>query len=442
MERLDTSLLSNILSRCKRPNPALARGLNVDDGNFVPFSSYRLVSKEWAAKSLQHLGTVKVLHKFEELDPSSLQRLLECAPHIKILDIAFPITTEPSKSNDNKVGSSKSGLDPPWEVVESPARDALLKLLTNHEWVEVRARHRACPFVQDLWANSKLQTLDMDVIDFPDRSQQQNKDVNLLIAALLHNTTLTSLTTSWDTFVSNRNFGNAVAAIGARGFTSSNHLCLLDTAIRGPYTEMLSILRALFPNLESISLPNWWPGVAGLSGRGFMAWPTLKTLAVGTVPSVAAILHEIENGQDTSIVEQGIVFPECADPEMHWGIHGYPRLPHVCRCITLIQHIGVETLVLNGVVMGTNFAWVRTALELFPSFKMLEVVLIIWGGSSREILRRGLEIRLLSENKDWTAIESVSQEATPFRELRNALDDSWAFNVVVDWPGKVREDSF
>jgi hypothetical protein len=205
---------------------------------------------------------------------------------------------------------------------------------------------------------------------------------------------------------------------------------------------MLSILRALFPNLESISLPNWWPGVAGLTGRGFMAWPTLKTLAVGTVPSVTAILHEIESGQDTSIVEQGIVFPECADPEMHSGIHGYPRLPHVRRSITLIQHTGVETLVLNGVVMGTKFAWVRTALELFHSLKMLEAVLIMWGGSSWEILRRGLEIRLLTENKHWTAIESVSHEATPFRELREALDDSWEFNVVVDWPGKVREDSF
>jgi hypothetical protein len=383
-----------------------------------------------------------MLHNFEELDPSSLQRLLEHAPHIKILDIAFPITPEPSESNHNKVGSSKSGLDPPWKVVESPARDALLKLLANHKWVEVRARHGACLFVQDLWANSKLQTLDMDVIDFRDRSQRQNKDANLVIAALLHNTTLTSLMTSWDTFVLNRNFGNAVAAIGPRGFTSFNHLCLLGITIRGPYTEMLSIWRALFPNLESISLPNWWPGVAGLTGRGFTAWPTLKTLAVGTVPSIAAILHKIESGQDTSIVEQGIVFRECADPEMHWGIHGYPRLPHVRRCITLIQHTGVETLVLNGVVMGTNFAWVRTTLELFPSLKMLEAVLIIWGGSCREILRRGLEIRLLLENKDWTPIAFVSQEATPFRKLREALHDSWEFNVVVDWPGKVREDSF
>jgi hypothetical protein len=233
-----------------------------------------------------------------------------------------------------------------------------------------------------------------------------------------------------------------VAAIGPQGFTSLKHLCLLGTAIRGPYTEMLSILRALFPSLESISLSNWWPGVAWLTGRGFIAWPTLKTLAVGTVPSVADILHEIESGRDTSIVEQGVVFTKCADPKMHWSIHGYPRLLHVRRCITLIQHTGEETLVLKGVVIGTNFAWVRTALELFYSLKMLEAVLIIWGGSSREILRRGLEIRLLSKNKDWTAIETVLQEATPFRKLRKALDDSWKFNVVLDWPGKVREDSF
>jgi hypothetical protein len=101
---------------------------------------------------------------------------------------------------------------------------------------------------------------------------------------------------------------------------------------------------------------------------------------VGTVPSVAAILHEIESGRDTSIVEQGIVFSECADPEMHRGIQEYSRLPDVWRCITLIQHIGVETLVLNGTVMGTNLAWVRTALELFPSLKMLEAVLANLGG--------------------------------------------------------------
>jgi hypothetical protein len=131
MDRLDTSLLSNILSRCKHPNPA--RPLNVDDGDFVPFSSYRLVSKEWSAEGLQLLKTVKVLHNLEELDQSSLQRLLERAPHIKILEIAFSITPEPSNSNDHAVGFSKSRFDPPWEVVNSPARDALLKLLADHE---------------------------------------------------------------------------------------------------------------------------------------------------------------------------------------------------------------------------------------------------------------------------------------------------------------------
>jgi hypothetical protein len=146
--------------------------LDVYVRDLAPFNSYRLVSKRWAAEGLELLGTVKVLHNFEELDQSSLQRSLKRAPHIKILDIMFPITLEPSESNDNKVGSSKSGLDPPWKVVESLACDALLKLLANHEWVEVRARHEACPFVQDLWADSKLQILDMDVIDFPDRSQQ------------------------------------------------------------------------------------------------------------------------------------------------------------------------------------------------------------------------------------------------------------------------------
>jgi hypothetical protein len=279
MDRLDASLLSNILSRCKHPKPTRASRLDVDNArDSVPLSSYRLVSKQWAAEGLQLLGTVKVLHNFEDLDQSSLQRLLECAPHIKILDIAFPITPEPSESSDNTVGSSKSSFAPPlWEMVKSPARDALLKILADHEWVELRARDEACPFVQDLWANSKLQILDMDVIDFPDRSQLRNSDANLLIAALLHNTSLTSLTTSWDSHVSKRNFGNAVAAIGAQGFTSLKHLCLVGT-VRGPYTEMLSIMRALFPNLENISLPDWWPGVSGLTGRRLESWPMLKTL--------------------------------------------------------------------------------------------------------------------------------------------------------------------
>jgi hypothetical protein len=112
-------------------------------GTFVPFSSYRLVSKEWAAEGLQLLKTVKVVHDFEELDQSSLQLLLERAPHIKILEIAFLITSEPSDSNDHAVGFSKSRLDPPWKVVNSPTRDALLKLLADHEWIKVRARHEA-----------------------------------------------------------------------------------------------------------------------------------------------------------------------------------------------------------------------------------------------------------------------------------------------------------
>jgi hypothetical protein len=95
--------------------------------------------------------------------------------------------------------------------------------------------------------------------------------------------------------------------------------------------------------------------------------------------------------------------------------------------------------------MGTDFEWVQTALGSFPSLTMLKAVVLIAGASSREISRRGLEIRLLSENKDWTAgaIETISQGAmAPFRGLQKALDDSWEFNVVADWPGKVREDLF
>jgi hypothetical protein len=107
MDRLDASLLSNILSRCKDPKPTCARWLDVDNARYsAPLSSYRLVSKQWATEVLQLLVTVKVLHNFEDLDQSSLQRLLECAPHIKILDIAFPITPERSESSENTVGSS------------------------------------------------------------------------------------------------------------------------------------------------------------------------------------------------------------------------------------------------------------------------------------------------------------------------------------------------
>jgi hypothetical protein len=124
--------------------------------------------------------------------------------------------------------------------------------------------------VQDLWANSKLQILDIDIIDFPDRSQLQNKDANLLLATLLHNTSLTSLTTSWVSPFSDRTFRKAVAAIGAGGFTSLKHLCLVGP-ICGPYnTKMVSILRALLPNLENISLPYW-------SGRAH--WRALGVLA-------------------------------------------------------------------------------------------------------------------------------------------------------------------
>jgi hypothetical protein len=118
----------------------------------------------------------------------------------------------------------------------------------------VRARDDACPFLQDLWSNSKLETLDMGAIDFPDRSQLQNNDVNLLIEALMHNTSLTRPTISWVWQVSKRNFRTALTAIGAQGFTSLKHLCPVYT--KGPYAEMLNILGGLFPNLESISLPD------------------------------------------------------------------------------------------------------------------------------------------------------------------------------------------
>jgi hypothetical protein len=312
--------------------------------------------------------------------------------------------------------------------------NGLLKILADHEWVELRARDEACPFLQDLWANSKLQILESDAIDFPDRSQLRNNDVNLLVAALMHNTSLTSLTTSWDWQVSKRKFLNALAAIGAQGFTSLQHLCLVYT--KGPYTEMLNILGGLFPNLENISLPDWWPGVAGLTGRCLESWPMSKTLAVGTVQPAAAILTEIESGRGTCTLMQGMLFADCTNPRT------YSRSgPHVRSCLSLIQHIRVETLVLNGVIMGKDFKWVQTALELFPSLKMLEAVVLFPGVEAREVLRRGLEIRLLSEIEDRIALKNVLQGATPFCELCEALDDSWKVNVVVDWPGKVRVDS-
>jgi hypothetical protein len=75
-----------------------------------------------------------------------------------------------------------------------------------------------------------------------------------------------------------------------------------------------------------------------------------------------------------------MVFPECTDP----------RLPHVRHCLSRIKHTGVETLVLKGVIMGTDFEWVRTTLGLFPSLKMLEAVFVIAGDSPRaESLKSG-----------------------------------------------------
>ena len=93
--------------------------------------------------------------------------------------------------------------------------------------------------------------------------------------------------------------------------------------------------------------------------------------------------------------------------------------------------------------MGHDFEWVRTALELFSSLKMLEAVVIFPGvGPWEARYRRGLENRLLTEIEDRIAIETLSKGATPFRELREALDNYWKVDVVVDWPGKVRVDSF
>jgi hypothetical protein len=151
-------------------------------------------------------------------------------------------------------------------------------------------------------------------------------------------------------------------------------------------------IRGAFPNLESISLPHWWPGVAGLNGRCLESWPSLKTLAVGTVQPAAAVLTEIENGRGTTLLMQGMLFAECRNPQTYVS-----RVPHVRHCLTFIQHSGVETLVLNGVIMGYNFEWFWTALELFPSLKMLEAVVLFPGVGPWEAQnRRGaLKKRLL-----------------------------------------------
>jgi hypothetical protein len=36
-------------------------------------------------------------------------------------------------------------------------------------------------------------------------------------------------------------------------------------------------------------------------------------------------------------------------------------------------------VVLNGVIMGHDFEWIRTALELFPSLRMSEAVVLFLG---------------------------------------------------------------
>jgi hypothetical protein len=113
----------------------------------------------------------------------------------------------------------------------------------------------------------------------------------------------------------------------------------------------------------------------------------LKTLAVGTVPSVAAILHEMESERDTCLVLQEMAFPECTDPERYWGIQGYPRIPHIWHLLSLIQHSRVGTLVLNEVVMGADFQWLRTTLGIFSSLKMLEADVVIAEDSQGENAR-------------------------------------------------------
>jgi hypothetical protein len=69
-----------------------------------------------------------------------------------------------------------------------------------------------------------------------------------------------------------------------------------------------------------------------------------------------------------------MLFAECTNPKTF-----LQSGPHVRSCLSLIQHIGVETLVLNGVIIGRDFEWVQTALELFPSLKMLEAVVLFSG---------------------------------------------------------------
>jgi hypothetical protein len=87
-------------------------------------------------------------------------------------------------------------------------------------------------------------------------------------------------------------------------------------------------LEGAFPKPRHyISLPDWWPGVAGLTERRLESWPILKSLAVGTVPpDDGAILVEIEvqgilllasrYELGTYIPEHGMVFSKCPDPEL------------------------------------------------------------------------------------------------------------------------------
>jgi hypothetical protein len=111
----------------------------------------------------------------------------------------------------------------------------------------------------------------------------------------------------------------------------------LEAPVLGVYEgsiyEDVEHIRGLFSNLESISLPDWWPGVAGLNGRCLDSWPSLKTLAVGTVQPAAVILTEIENGRGMTLLMQGMLFAECRNPQTY-----VPKVPHVRHCLTFIQH--------------------------------------------------------------------------------------------------------
>jgi hypothetical protein len=50
--------------------------------------------------------------------------------------------------------------------------------------------------------------------------------------------------------------------------------------------------------------------------------------------------------------------------------------------------------------MGADFQWLQTALGIFPSFKMMEAVVVIAEDSQGENARQCFEIGLLLETKN------------------------------------------